>query len=113
MAKFRDSGATEAQLSTVEASVRQPPPPAAAAANPSWRTDMNRIIWMGIGVAIGVIFLGDTLSATAWAGLVLVVAGVAAMTLPAKRSAAREEVVVPGERGRAALDERQPVLGRD
>lgn len=66
-----------------------------------------------IGVAIGVIFLGDTLSPTAWAGLVFVLAGVVAMTLPGRRSAAREEgrsapreeVVVPGERRRATLDE--------
>ena len=35
-----------------------------------------------IGVAIGVIFLGETLSTTAWAGLACVIAGVAAMTIP-------------------------------
>lgn len=34
------------------------------------------------GVAIGIVFLGESLSPTAWAGLALVVAGVAAMTLP-------------------------------
>ena len=35
-----------------------------------------------IGVAIGVVFLGESLSPTAWIGLVCVVAGVAAMTIP-------------------------------
>jgi drug/metabolite transporter (DMT)-like permease len=37
-----------------------------------------------IGAAIGVIFLGETLSPTAWLGLAFVVAGVAAMTIPAR-----------------------------
>jgi drug/metabolite transporter (DMT)-like permease len=37
-----------------------------------------------IGVAIGVLFLGETLSSTAWLGLACVVAGVIAMTLPAR-----------------------------
>jgi len=37
-----------------------------------------------IGVAIGAIFLGESLSATAWAGFVCIVIGVAAMTIPAK-----------------------------
>jgi drug/metabolite transporter (DMT)-like permease len=35
-----------------------------------------------IGVAIGVIFLGESLSATAWLGFLCVVLGVAAMTAP-------------------------------
>lgn len=35
-----------------------------------------------IGVAIGVVFLGESLSPTAWAGLICVVIGVAAMTAP-------------------------------
>lgn len=35
-----------------------------------------------IGVAIGVVFLGETLAPTTWIGLVCVIAGVAAMTLP-------------------------------
>jgi drug/metabolite transporter (DMT)-like permease len=35
-----------------------------------------------IGVAIGVLLLGETLSPTAWAGLACVIVGVAAMTLP-------------------------------
>ena len=50
-----------------------------------------------IGVGIGVVFLGEALSPTAWAGLACVVAGVAAMTMPERgprggsvpRSAAR------------------------
>ena len=37
-----------------------------------------------IGVAIGVLALGESLSGTAWAGLVCVIVGVAAMTLPAR-----------------------------
>lgn len=38
-----------------------------------------------IGVMIGVVFLGETLSPTAWIGLACIVAGVVAMTLPARR----------------------------
>ena len=41
-----------------------------------------------IGVAIGVAFLGETLTSTAWAGLVCVIVGVAAMTIPARTRAA-------------------------
>ncbi|KRR00411.1 hypothetical protein CQ12_29435 [Bradyrhizobium jicamae] len=42
-----------------------------------------------IGVAVGVIFLGEQPSSTVWIGLACVVVGVAAMTIPArKRSAA-------------------------
>ncbi|MGN8022939.1 DMT family transporter [Phyllobacterium sp. 22229] len=41
-----------------------------------------------IGVGIGVLFLGESLSSTAWIGLICVIAGVAAMTLPARRKAA-------------------------
>jgi drug/metabolite transporter (DMT)-like permease len=40
-----------------------------------------------IGVALGVIFLGETLSPTAWVGLGCVVIGVAAMTIPARKMA--------------------------
>ena len=40
-----------------------------------------------VGVALGVVFLGESLSPTAWAGLVCVVAGVAAMTIPPRRTA--------------------------
>jgi len=38
-----------------------------------------------IGVAIGVLFLGETLASTAWLGLACVVLGVAAMTIPARK----------------------------
>ncbi|NTF31957.1 DMT family transporter [Rhizobium skierniewicense] len=41
-----------------------------------------------IGVAIGVIFLGENLPPTAWIGLVLVVIGVFSMTLPEKKTTA-------------------------
>jgi drug/metabolite transporter (DMT)-like permease len=40
-----------------------------------------------IGVAIGVGLLGETLSTTAWIGLACVIAGVAAMTIPARKPA--------------------------
>jgi drug/metabolite transporter (DMT)-like permease len=42
-----------------------------------------------IGVAIGVLFLGEGLTPTAWIGLGCVVIGVAAMTIPARAAAAR------------------------
>jgi drug/metabolite transporter (DMT)-like permease len=38
-----------------------------------------------IGVAIGLLFLGEHLTSTAWLGLACVVAGVIAMTLPARK----------------------------
>jgi drug/metabolite transporter (DMT)-like permease len=38
-----------------------------------------------IGVAMGVVFLDETLAPTAWAGLVFVFIGVAAMTIPKRR----------------------------
>lgn len=41
-----------------------------------------------VGVAIGVIFLGETPSPAAYAGLVCVVLGVAAMTIPARKKVA-------------------------
>jgi drug/metabolite transporter (DMT)-like permease len=41
-----------------------------------------------IGVAIGVLFLGERLSPTAWIGLACVVIGVAAMTIPARTTKA-------------------------
>jgi drug/metabolite transporter (DMT)-like permease len=44
-----------------------------------------------IGVALGVVFLGETLSTTAWIGLGCVVIGVAAMTIPTRRVAAVPE----------------------
>ncbi|WP_421362416.1 DMT family transporter [Agrobacterium rosae] len=45
-----------------------------------------------IGVGIGVIFLGESLSSTVWVGLVLVVGGVFAMTLPTKQPAAASAI---------------------
>ena len=47
-----------------------------------------------IGVALGVLLLGESLSATAWIGLGCVVVGVAAMTIPARKPAA---TALPGE----------------
>lgn len=44
-----------------------------------------------IGVAVGVMFLGESLSATAWIGLGCVVIGVAAMTIPPRKAAAVAE----------------------
>jgi len=38
-----------------------------------------------IGVALGVLLLGESLSPTAWIGLGCVVVGVAAMTIPARK----------------------------
>jgi len=38
-----------------------------------------------IGVALGVLFLGESLTPTAWIGLACVVIGVAAMTIPARK----------------------------
>ncbi|MES2602240.1 MAG: EamA family transporter [Pseudomonadota bacterium] len=43
-----------------------------------------------IGVALGVVFLGETLSPTVWVGLVCVIAGIAAMTIPQRAAAPRE-----------------------
>jgi drug/metabolite transporter (DMT)-like permease len=40
-----------------------------------------------IGVALGVLLLGERLSPTAWTGLACVVVGVAAMTIPARKPA--------------------------
>jgi drug/metabolite transporter (DMT)-like permease len=42
-----------------------------------------------IGVAIGALFLGETLTSSVWIGLGCVVVGVAAMTIPARATAAR------------------------
>jgi drug/metabolite transporter (DMT)-like permease len=42
-----------------------------------------------IGVGIAILFLGETLTATMLAGLVFVIAGVAAMTIPPRRQAQR------------------------
>jgi drug/metabolite transporter (DMT)-like permease len=40
-----------------------------------------------IGVAIGIVFLGEALSPTAWIGFICVVVGVVAMTLPERKTA--------------------------
>ena len=40
-----------------------------------------------IGVALGVVFLGETLTPTAWIGLACVVTGVVAMTIPPRKAA--------------------------
>ena len=40
-----------------------------------------------IGVALSVVLLGESLTSTAWIGLACVVAGVAAMTIPARKVA--------------------------
>jgi drug/metabolite transporter (DMT)-like permease len=46
-----------------------------------------------VGVAIGVIFLGETPSPAAYAGLVCVVLGVAAMTIPARKKVAEAKAI--------------------
>ncbi|MBX5165888.1 MULTISPECIES: EamA family transporter [unclassified Rhizobium] len=46
-----------------------------------------------IGVTIGIVFLGERLSPTAWIGLVCVILGVAAMTIPARVSAIKARSV--------------------
>jgi len=43
-----------------------------------------------IGVALGVVFLGETLSPTVWIGLVCVIVGIAAMTIPQRAAPPRE-----------------------
>jgi drug/metabolite transporter (DMT)-like permease len=52
-----------------------------------------------IGVALGVVFLGESLSATAWIGLGCVVIGVAAMTIPPRKAAPATEAALaaPGD----------------
>lgn len=49
-------------------------------------TTANAYLRVPIGVAIGVLLLGETMAPTAWAGLILVVAGVAAMTVPSRKA---------------------------
>lgn len=48
-------------------------------------TTAQAYVRVPIGVLLGVFFLGESLTLNAWAGLVCVVAGVAAMTIPARR----------------------------
>lgn len=50
----------------------------------SMSTAAQAYLRVPIGVTIGVVFLGETLAPTAWMGLACVVAGVIAMTLPAR-----------------------------
>jgi drug/metabolite transporter (DMT)-like permease len=57
----------------------------------SMGTTAQAYLRVPIGVALGVVFLGETLSTTAWVGLGCVVIGVAAMTIPARRGAAVPE----------------------
>jgi drug/metabolite transporter (DMT)-like permease len=52
-----------------------------------------------IGVAIGVLFLGESLTSTAWLGLGFVVAGVVAMTVPPRNPAIADgEKIAEGRR---------------
>ncbi len=50
-------------------------------------TTAQAYLRLPIGVMIGVVFLGETLAPTAWLGLVCVIVGVAAMTIPRRRPA--------------------------
>ncbi|MCT7374545.1 DMT family transporter [Chelativorans salis] len=50
-------------------------------------TTAQAYLRMPIGVAIGIFFLGESLSSTGLIGLVCVIAGVAAMTVPARKPA--------------------------
>ena len=50
-------------------------------------TSAQAYLRVPIGVTIGVVFLGEALSPTAWVGLACIVAGVVAMTMPARRGA--------------------------
>jgi drug/metabolite transporter (DMT)-like permease len=45
-----------------------------------------------IGVALGAVFLGESLTPTAWIGLGCVVVGVAAMTIPARKNCAHDRI---------------------
>jgi drug/metabolite transporter (DMT)-like permease len=51
-----------------------------------------------IGVALGVLFLGESLSATAWIGLGCVVIGVAAMTIPPRKAGTAAEATLAAAR---------------
>jgi drug/metabolite transporter (DMT)-like permease len=50
-------------------------------------TTAQAFLRVPIGVLLGVVFLGESLSSTAWIGLACVVAGVAAMTIPQRKTA--------------------------
>ncbi|TBZ96647.1 EamA/RhaT family transporter [Rhizobium leguminosarum bv. viciae] len=56
----------------------------------SVETTSQAYLRVPIGVAIGIVFLGERLSSTAWIGLVCVIAGVAAMTIRAKVNTTQE-----------------------
>jgi drug/metabolite transporter (DMT)-like permease len=43
-----------------------------------------------IGVALGVVFLGESLSSTVLVGLICVIVGIAAMTIPSRKAAANK-----------------------
>lgn len=45
-----------------------------------------------IGVGLGVLFLGESLSSTAFIGLICVIVGIAAMTIPPRKAAANKPV---------------------
>ena len=49
-------------------------------------TTAQAYIRVPIGVGIGVVFLGEALMPTVWIGLVCILAGVMAMTWPARKS---------------------------
>lgn len=49
-----------------------------------------------IGVGIGVVFLGESLSPTIWLGLVFVLVGVAAMSLPGRKVTGRKDMGTKG-----------------
>jgi drug/metabolite transporter (DMT)-like permease len=53
-------------------------------------TTAQAYIRVPIGVAIGVVFLGESLAPTTWIGLICVIAGVAAMTIPPQRKSSSE-----------------------
>ncbi len=59
------------------------------------RTSAQAYMRVPIGVAIGVFFLGEQLTPTAWLGLACVIAGVAAMTIPARPKPRRNPVASP------------------
>jgi drug/metabolite transporter (DMT)-like permease len=63
-----------------------------------------------IGVGIGVIVLGETLTPTAWAGLACVVVGVAAMTIPSRGPADR--MAAPGPGAQAGTHQPWKLIGR-
>jgi drug/metabolite transporter (DMT)-like permease len=51
-----------------------------------------------IGVGIGIMFLGETMTSTAWIGLACVIGGVAAMTIPARKAALAGSIDEPSRK---------------